>query len=75
MTAGSKIGMRLQRLGIVARAESLAKARPDQIATIERQLERLIAPEQMGDLFKVAGLWSKDLPQPPGFSTDPEDPL
>ena len=64
----------LQRLGIVARAESLAKARPDQSAIIERQLERLIAPEQMGDLFKVAGLWSKDLPQPPGFSTDPEDP-
>ena len=64
----------LQRLGIVARAESLAKARPDQSATIERQLERLIAPDQMGDLFKVAGLWSKDLPQPPGFSTDPEDP-
>lgn len=67
-------GAFLQRLGIVARAESLAKARPDQSAIIERQLERLIAPEQMGDLFKVAGLWSKDLPQPPGFSTDPEDP-
>ncbi len=64
----------LQRLGIVTRAESLAKARPDQSAIIERQLERLIAPDQMGDLFKVAGLWSKDLPQPPGFSTDPEDP-
>ena len=68
-------GAFLQRLGIVARAESLAKARPDQSAIIARQLERLIAPEQMGDLFKVAGLWSKDLPQPPGFSTDPEDPL
>ena len=67
-------GTFLQRLGIVARAESLAKARPDQSAIIERQLERLIAPDQMGDLFKVAGLWSKDLPQPPGFSTDPEDP-
>ena len=67
-------GSFMQRLGIVARAESLAKARPDQSAIIERQLERLIAPEQMGDLFKVAGLWSKDLPQPPGFSTDPEDP-
>jgi SAM-dependent MidA family methyltransferase len=67
-------GAFLQRLGIVARAESLAKARPDQSAIIERQLERLIAPDQMGDLFKVAGLWSKDLPQPPGFSTDPEDP-
>ncbi len=67
-------GTFLQRLGIVARAESLAKTRPDQDAIIERQLERLIAPDQMGDLFKVAGLWSKDLPQPPGFSTDPEDP-
>ncbi len=64
----------LQRLGIVARAESLAKARPDQSAIIERQLERLIAPDQMGDLFKVAGFWSKDLPQPIGFSTDPKDP-
>jgi len=65
----------LQRMGIVARAESLTKARPDQSAIVERQLERLIAPDQMGDLFKVAGLWSKDLPQPPGFSTDQEDPL
>ena len=63
----------LQRLGIVTRAERLAKARPDQSAIVERQLERLIAPDQMGNLFKVAGLWSKDLPQPPGFSTDPED--
>lgn len=64
----------LQRLGIVARAKTLAKAWPDQGAIVERQLERLIAPDQMGDLFKVAGFWSKDQLQPPGFSTDPEDP-
>jgi SAM-dependent MidA family methyltransferase len=66
-------GAFLQRLGIVARAQALANARPDQSETLERQLERLIAADQMGDLFKVAGLWSKDLPQPPGFSADPED--
>lgn len=73
VTAVTSQGAFLQRLGIVARAERLAKARPDQSAIVERQLERLIAPDQMGDLFKVAGLWSKDLPQPPGFGPDPED--
>ncbi len=73
VTAITSQGAFLQRLGIVARAERLAKARPDQSAIVERQLERLIAPDQMGDLFKVAGLWSKDLPQPPGFGPDPED--
>ena len=72
-TAITSQGTFLQRLGIVARAERLANARPDQSAIVERQLERLIAPDQMGDLFKVAGLWSKDMPQPPGFGPDPED--
>jgi NADH dehydrogenase [ubiquinone] 1 alpha subcomplex assembly factor 7 len=72
-TAITAQGAFLQRLGIVARAQALAHARPDQAETIQRQLVRLIASDQMGDLFKVAGLWSKGLPQPPGFSADPKD--
>jgi NADH dehydrogenase [ubiquinone] 1 alpha subcomplex assembly factor 7 len=52
----------LRRLGVQARAAALAKARPDQAATIARQLERLIAPDQMGELFKAAALWTGATP-------------
>ena len=56
----------LVRLGIGARAEALAGARPDQASRIEAQLERLISPDQMGELFKVACLHQPGL-APPGF--------
>ncbi|HZZ90053.1 MAG TPA: SAM-dependent methyltransferase [Caulobacteraceae bacterium] len=56
----------LRRLGVEARAAALAKARPDQAATIARQLSRLIADDQMGELFKAAALWSGPAP-PPAF--------
>ncbi len=46
----------LKALGIEARAEALAMARPDRAEAIARQLERLIAPHAMGDLFKVVSL-------------------
>jgi NADH dehydrogenase [ubiquinone] 1 alpha subcomplex assembly factor 7 len=55
----------LRRLGIEARASALAKARPDRAETIARQLERLTAPDQMGELFKAAALWTG--PPPPAF--------
>jgi NADH dehydrogenase [ubiquinone] 1 alpha subcomplex assembly factor 7 len=55
----------LRRLGVEPRAAALAKARPDRSETIARQLERLIAPDQMGELFKTAALWT-DAP-PPAF--------
>jgi SAM-dependent MidA family methyltransferase len=52
----------LVRLGIGARAEALANARPDKSDEIERQLERLVSPDEMGELFKVACLCQ------PGFT-------
>jgi SAM-dependent MidA family methyltransferase len=55
----------LRRLGVEARAERLAAARPDRADVIARQLERLIAPDQMGELFKAVAIWTG--PTPPGF--------
>lgn len=54
----------LRRLGIALRAEALAKASPQKAALIQRQLRRLVAPDQMGELFKVASLHSSDLVLP-----------
>jgi SAM-dependent MidA family methyltransferase len=62
----------LRALGIEQRARALSQARPDQAAKLARQLERLTGDDQMGVLFKVAGLWSNELPTPPGFDPDPE---
>jgi NADH dehydrogenase [ubiquinone] 1 alpha subcomplex assembly factor 7 len=57
----------LRRLGIEARAEALARARPDQAPGIARQFARLIDPDQMGTLFKVVCLHAPTQPTPPGF--------
>jgi SAM-dependent MidA family methyltransferase len=57
----------LRRLGIEARAAALAKARPDQVDVIARQLARLIDEDQMGGLFKAACLFAPQGPPPPGF--------
>jgi SAM-dependent MidA family methyltransferase len=59
-------GELLRKLGIETRAAVLAKAHPERAATIERQLARLIAPDQMGDLFKAAAIWRGKAP--PGFA-------
>jgi NADH dehydrogenase [ubiquinone] 1 alpha subcomplex assembly factor 7 len=56
----------LRRLGIEARASALARARPDRAATIGRQLERLVAADEMGELFKAACIHSPGW-TPPGF--------
>ena len=56
----------LRRLGIEARAEVLARARPDKAAVIARQLARVIAPDQMGELFKAVCIHSPGF-VPPGF--------
>lgn len=56
----------LRALGLEARAEALARARPDEAPRIRRQVERLAAPDQMGELFLAAALHSPGL-QPPGF--------
>lgn len=58
----------LKGLGIETRAAALAKGRgSNDVARLGRQLERLVAPEEMGELFKVVALASPGLPPPPGL--------
>ena len=59
----------LARLGIGARAEALIRSRPDQAGVIGRQLHRLIAADQMGELFKACCLHSPGW-TPPAFGDD-----
>jgi SAM-dependent MidA family methyltransferase len=60
----------LRRLGIETRTEALARARPERTETLARQLERLIAPDHMGELFKAAAIWTGTSP-PPAFEITP----
>src|SRR4029453_11287344 len=53
-TAIATQGDFLRALGIEARAQGLARANPTRADQIARQLARLIAPGEMGELFKVA---------------------
>ena len=69
---GARIGLLtqgdfLRRLGIEQRAAVLARAEPDSAGTLARQLERLTADDQMGQLFKVACLYRGADGPPPGF--------
>jgi SAM-dependent MidA family methyltransferase len=57
----------LRRLGIVERAQALADAWPQKADSTERQLERLIGPDQMGELFKACCLYYPPSLAPPGF--------
>lgn len=54
----------LLALGIEARAQALAGARPDRADQLGRQLDRLVGKAQMGALFKVACLCAPDLSPP-----------
>lgn len=67
VTAPVTQGEWLDRLGINARADALAKANPDKAGEVHAALERLTAPDQMGALFKVIAIHSADWPQPAGF--------
>ena len=58
----------LTRLGIRDRAEALADFAPQHREALMRARDRLIAPDQMGDLFKVMGLTANDWPDAVGFS-------
>jgi NADH dehydrogenase [ubiquinone] 1 alpha subcomplex assembly factor 7 len=55
----------LARLGVGERAEALVRARPDKAAVIGRQLNRLVAGDQMGDLFKACCIHSPGWTPPP----------
>ncbi|MBU1375508.1 MAG: SAM-dependent methyltransferase [Alphaproteobacteria bacterium] len=59
----------LARLGIGERAETLMRSRPDKSEVIGRQLNRLIAGDQMGDLFKACCLYAPGW-TPPAFDED-----
>jgi len=69
-------GAFLTALGIVARAEKLARsqrmgsrwtAHLSDSPQVRRQLDRLILPEQMGTLFKAIAIVPKSAPTPAGF--------
>jgi len=62
-------GQFLARLGIGMRAEALVRGRPDKAPVIGRQLNRLVAADQMGELFKVCCIHSPDW-TPPAFEED-----
>jgi NADH dehydrogenase [ubiquinone] 1 alpha subcomplex assembly factor 7 len=57
----------LRALGIELRAETLAQANPAHAQRLQRELKRLIHPDEMGALFKVLCLSSPNLPPPAGF--------
>ena len=58
----------LKRLGIELRATTLEKnATPDQASDLRSGMTRLIASDQMGDLFKVLAITSPATIEPAGF--------
>lgn len=64
----------LRRLGIAERAGTLKRhASPEQVRAIDAALARLIAPDQMGTLFRVLALGDDRSAQPAGFSDTPSD--
>jgi len=52
----------LAALGIEARFQALAARNPDQAETLQRQFDRLTAPDEMGELFKVIAFTSEGVP-------------
>lgn len=61
-------GVFLERLGITARAQTLAKGQPDRKRTdITSAHRRLTQPGEMGNLFKVLGLYPPAAPPIPGL--------
>jgi SAM-dependent MidA family methyltransferase len=58
----------LNRLGIGARAASLATANHERVPDLEKAVDRLCHEEQMGQLFKVMAIHSPDWPAPAGFA-------
>jgi SAM-dependent MidA family methyltransferase len=57
----------LRAMGIDARAETLARSSAAHAPVIQRQRDRLISEDQMGELFKVMGLSAPDWPIGAGF--------
>jgi SAM-dependent MidA family methyltransferase len=56
-------------LGLMARAQALARTRPArEAAGLIAAARRLVLPEAMGTLFKALAISHPDLPVPPGFA-------
>ncbi len=60
-------GALLERLGIVARAQALARATPERMEEVVAAQRRLTHPDEMGSLFKALALTGPGAPPPPGF--------
>ena len=58
----------LERLGIGARAEALARAHPERREAIAAERRRLCDADEMGQLFKVMAIHSASWPAPAGFA-------
>jgi SAM-dependent MidA family methyltransferase len=59
----------LRAMGIEVRAARLKEARPDGAALLDRQMNRLIADEEMGRLFKACAIFAPTDLTMPGFET------
>lgn len=66
-------GLFLRRLGIETRAAALGRAAPAKVAEIERACSRLIAPAEMGTLFKALAITAPAQTVPAGFETTATD--
>lgn len=60
-------GQFLRKLGLDARAATLARAHPERADEFMAQAARLADADQMGTLFKVMAITSHDWPTPAGF--------
>jgi len=58
----------LRALGIDARAKALSSANPGRAADIEGARDRLISPDQMGELFKAMAIHAPGWPIPAGLA-------
>lgn len=64
----------LRRLGLLERAQALKqRAKPSQENAIDAASARLIAPDQMGTLFRVLALGDSKSAPPAGFTDTPSD--
>ncbi len=58
----------LRQLHIDTRLEALKRKSPNHAATLQRQRDRLVEDDQMGELFKVLGLCGRRWPIGEGFA-------
>jgi SAM-dependent MidA family methyltransferase len=58
----------LRSVGIDARAQTLASKNPQRTADVEAAHERLVATDQMGEMFKMIAIHAPNWPAPAGFA-------